>query len=161
MKVILRKATADDSHDVWLWRNDEEARRNSRTTDFITWERHDVWYQAMLKNRDSQILIALDAGVGNGMIRFDQIEPNLFRANIAVAPLVQGRGVGRAILRSGCDWLMRDHPDATIFGEVRIENLASQRIFEANSFHRDPARQQSEFHVYVRAPGDCRLPIRK
>ena len=75
MKVILRKATADDSRDVWLWRNDEEARRNSRTTDFITWERHDAWYQAMLKNRDSQILIALDAGVGNGMVRFDQIEP--------------------------------------------------------------------------------------
>ena len=156
MKLILRKATADDSRDVWLWRNDEETRRNSRTTDFITWERHDVWYQAMMKNRDSQILIALDAGVSNGMIRFDQIETNLFRANLAVAPLVKGRGLGRAILRSGCDWLMRDHPDATILAEVRIENLASQRIFEANSFHRDPTRQQSEFHVYARAPGDCR-----
>jgi UDP-2,4-diacetamido-2,4,6-trideoxy-beta-L-altropyranose hydrolase len=156
MKLILRKATADDSRDVWLWRNDEETRRNSRTTDFISWERHDVWYQAMLKNRDSQILVALDAGVSHGMIRFDQVETNLFRANIAMAPLVQGRGLGRAILRLGCDWLMREHPDATILAEVRIENLASQRIFEANSFHRDPARQKSEFHVYVRAPGDCR-----
>jgi RimJ/RimL family protein N-acetyltransferase len=56
---------------------------------------------------------------------------------------------------------MREHPDATILAEVRIENLASQRIFEANSFRRDPARRQSEFHVYVRALGDCRRPIRK
>jgi UDP-2,4-diacetamido-2,4,6-trideoxy-beta-L-altropyranose hydrolase len=156
MSLALRKAIADDSCALWLWRNDEETRRNSRTTDVISWEHHDAWYQAMLENRDSQILIALDEGVRNGMIRFDQIETNLFRVNIAVTPLRRGRGLGRAILCSGCCWLMREYPDATVLAEIRIENLASQRVFEASGFHRYPTRPQSEFHIYIKMFSDSR-----
>ena len=76
MTLVLRRAIADDSHDLWFWRNDEETRRNSRTMDVIPWQRHDEWYRARLENCRSQILIALYAGVRMGMICFDQIEKN-------------------------------------------------------------------------------------
>lgn len=156
MSLILRKAAADDSRDLWLWRNDEQTRRYSRTTDVVAWPRHDAWYREKLKDCGSQILVALDGGVRIGMIRFDQIDKDRFRANIAIAPAVRGRGLGRAILRLGCDWHIQEYWDATIVAEVRIENIASQRIFEANGFHRNLDQQQSEFQMYVKAPADSR-----
>jgi ribosomal protein S18 acetylase RimI-like enzyme len=154
VSLILRKAAADDSRDLWLWRNDEQTRRCSRATDVVARPRHNAWYREMLKDCDSQILVALDAGVRIGMIRFDRIDKDRFRANIAVAPAARGRGLGHAILRSGCDRLIREYADATIVAEVRIENIASQRIFEANGFHRSLDQQQSELLMYVKAPAD-------
>jgi UDP-2,4-diacetamido-2,4,6-trideoxy-beta-L-altropyranose hydrolase len=152
VSLILRKATADDSRDLWLWRNDEQTRRCSRATDVVAWPRHDTWYRERLNDCGSQIFVALDAGVRTGMIRFDRIDKDHFRANISVAPAARGRGLGHAILRLGCDRLIQEFADATIVAEVRIENIASQRIFEANGFHRNPDQQQSELHLYVKAP---------
>ncbi|MGH6835307.1 MAG: GNAT family N-acetyltransferase [Methylocella sp.] len=155
MRLVLRKAAAGDSRDLWLWRNDEQTRRCSRTTDVVAWPRHDAWYREKLKDCGSQILVAFDAGVRIGMIRFDRIEKDRFRAHIAVAPAARGHGLGREILRLGCDRLIQDHADATIVAEVRIENIASRRIFEANGFHRSLDQQQPELHIYVKAPAEC------
>ncbi|MGH6846061.1 MAG: GNAT family N-acetyltransferase [Methylocella sp.] len=152
MSLILRRAAADDSRDLWLWRNDDETRRCSRATDVVAWPRHDAWYREKLKDCGSQILVALEDGVPIGMIRFDRIDKDRFRANITVAPTARGRGLGHTILRLGCDRLMQDFSDATIVAEVRIENIASQRIFEANGFHRNLDQQQAELHMYVKAP---------
>ena len=152
MSLILRRAAADDSRDLWLWRNDEQTRRCSRAPDALAWPRHDAWYREKLKDCGSRFLVALDAGVRIGMIRFDRIDNDRFRANIAVAPAARGRGLGHAILRLGCDRLIQEYADATIVAEVRIENIASQRIFEASGFHRNLDNQQSEMHMYVKAP---------
>lgn len=154
MSLILRKAAAGDSRDLWLWRNDEQTRRCSRTPDAVAWPHHDAWYREKLEDCGTQIFVALDAGVRIGMIRFDRIDKNRFHANITVAPAARGRGLGHAILRLGCDRLIQDYGDATIFAEVRIENIASQRIFEANGFHRNLGQQQSGLHMYVKAPAD-------
>jgi UDP-2,4-diacetamido-2,4,6-trideoxy-beta-L-altropyranose hydrolase len=154
LSLILRKAAADDSRDLWLWRNDEQTRRFSRATNAVAWPRHDAWYREKLKDCGSQILVALDAGVRIGMVRFDQIDKDRFRTNIVVAPAARGRGLGHAILRLGCDRLIQEHSDATIVAEVRIENIASQRIFEASGFHRTLDQQQSDLHMYVKVPAD-------
>lgn len=154
MSLILRKATADDSRDLWLWRNDEQTRRGSRATDFVTWANHDAWYREKLKDCDTQILVALEAGVRIGMIRFNRIEKDRLRANITVAPAARGRGLGHAILRLGCDRLIQNYAGATIVAEVRIENIASRRIFEANEFHRNLDQEQAELHTYVKTLAD-------
>jgi UDP-2,4-diacetamido-2,4,6-trideoxy-beta-L-altropyranose hydrolase len=154
VSLILRTAAAGDSRDLWLWRNDEQTRRCSRATDVVAWPCHDAWYREKLKDRGSQILVALDAGIRIGVIRFDRIDKDRFRANIVVAPAARGRGLGHVILRLGCDRLIEEYADATIVAEVRIENIASQRIFEANGFHRTLDQQQSELHMYVKVPAD-------
>jgi ribosomal protein S18 acetylase RimI-like enzyme len=154
VSLILRKATADDSRDLWMWRNDEQTRRGSRATDFVAWANHDAWYREKLKDCDTQILVALEAGVRIGLIRFDRIEMDRFRANITVAAAARGRGVGRAILRLGCDRLIQDYAGATIVAEVRTENIASRRIFEANEFHRNLDQEQAELHTYVKTLAD-------
>ncbi|MGH6823713.1 MAG: GNAT family N-acetyltransferase [Methylocella sp.] len=152
MRLNLRKAAADDSRDLWLWRNDEQTRRCSRTVDVVAWPSHAAWYREKLKDCGSQILVAFDAGVRIGMIRFDRIAKDRFRAHIVVAPAARGRGLGHATLRLGCDRLIREYANATIVAEIRIENIASQRIFEANGFHRNPDQQQPELYIYVKAP---------
>lgn len=146
----MRKAAADDIPDLWLWRNDVQTRRGSRATDFVTWANHDAWYHQKLKDCDTQILVALEDGVRIGMIRFDRIEKDRFRANITVAPAARGRGLGRAILRLGCDRLIQDYAGATIVAEIRIDNIASRRIFEANEFCRNLDQEQAELHTYVK-----------
>jgi RimJ/RimL family protein N-acetyltransferase len=166
MTVILRSAITDDRRDLWVWRNDETTRDNSCTADFIPWERHEGWFNAMLTCRDSEILIALEDQTRIGMIRFDQIEPSQtklprFRVSILVAPTLRGCGFGRSILRAGCDYLRLSHPEATIFATIRLVNRASRSIFEANGFHRDHSRDDPGFCFYIkRIDSDSSAPAK-
>ena len=148
MDVVLRKAEIGDSRVLWLWRNDETTRRNSRTTDIIPWEHHEAWFAAALKDPKRIILIAVERQAAVGMIRFDQERSDCFTTNILVAPASRGHGLGQTVLRAGCDHLRMLHPRAELRATVKTDNLASQRIFEANGFRRDTLEAEPGFVCY-------------
>lgn len=159
MTVVLRAATADDSRDLWLWRNDETTRRNSRTMDVIAWDAHQYWLAGMLASPDSMILIAAEglerAAARVGMIRFDRLEtdadgPRCFRVSIVVARTARGRGLGRTILMAGCYHLGGNNRPATVLAAVRRDNLSSRRIFEIAGFLADVDAQDPGYVDYVK-----------
>lgn len=148
MEVVLRKAAVGDSRVVWLWRNDEGTRRNSRTTDIIPWEQHEAWFAAALNDPKRTILIAVERQAAVGMIRFDQDGTDCFTSSILIAPASRGRGLGHTVLRAGCEYLRKLHPRVELRAAVRKDNLASQRIFEANGFRRDILEDEPGFALY-------------
>jgi RimJ/RimL family protein N-acetyltransferase len=152
MSLVLRKAALGDSRFLWLWRNDETTRRNSRTTDPIPWDHHNAWYTAALKDPRRIILIALEGQAPAGMIRLDQEEADRFTINILVAPASRGRGLGHIVLGAGCEYLRMLHPRAELRATVKADNVPSQRIFEANGFRRDGLEDEPGFFHYRRIP---------
>jgi RimJ/RimL family protein N-acetyltransferase len=150
LTVILRRATLADSRDLWSWRNDEITRRNSRTTDVISWDHHEAWYTALLANPVSEILIALEQQMSVGMIRFDQGKPGTFAVNFMVAPGSRGRGLGHSIVGMGCEYLKATYQNADTCAIVRVENLASRRIFESHGFRCEACEDEPGFCIYRR-----------
>lgn len=42
--IIVLPATENDSTDIWKWRNDEQTKQMSITTDDVNWETHGRWH---------------------------------------------------------------------------------------------------------------------
>ena len=73
--------------------------------------------------------------------------------SLNVAPGARGRGIGRAALRLGTGFL-RDHAGIDrVLAEVRVENRASRRLFDAAGF-----RSLGEVWAHVVETGErCRI----
>ena len=152
--ISLRRFTQDDVRDLWLWRNEEETRRNSRDTAPVAFETHDQWCARSLTNPDRFILIAEREAAKAGMIRFDRLDArDVFRVSIIVAPGQRGAGMGRAILSAGCDALLALAGPARLEAEIREENIASRRVFESCGFGKDDSRSDAAFGLFTRLIG--------
>src|SRR5664279_164434 len=60
--LTLRRADANDSQILWLWRNDATTRAASLNTARVPWDDHERWFTAATNDPARAVLIALDAG---------------------------------------------------------------------------------------------------
>ena len=47
--ISLRKATLDDAHQIFMWRNDIDVRSVSRFSRKVEWEEHAAWLSTRLE----------------------------------------------------------------------------------------------------------------
>ena len=148
----LRKATSEDSQQLWLWRNDDETRRNSKRHAAVPWEDHSRWFEQVLQNPDRLILIATINQKPAGMVRFDRDTalPGTLVVSIAVDQSRRGAGLGRRMLAQACPKGLAAFKANTLLAEIADFNRASQRIFEACAFVRAGAGSDSSFLLYKR-----------
>lgn len=134
--LIVRRAQADDSRDLWLWRNDDETRRNSKSTDPVPWADHQRWFAGVLGDDARRIYIALLGDDKIGTARFEAMDgaPGHWLVSIALAPDARGRGLGGRLLATACAQIAVDCDVCALDAEIRYENIASQRIFAACGF---------------------------
>lgn len=131
--VLLRPAIKADCDAIWTWRNDPVARSASRNSEPIPLDSHRRWYAAALKEGRRILQVAERDGQGVGSVRFDP-EDGDWRVSIAMAPEARGCGLGRAALGLACARLRETYRGARIVADIRADNIASQKIFEANGF---------------------------
>ncbi len=60
---------------------------------------------------------------------------------LAVSPQAQGRGVGKMLVRASLD-AARDAGACIARGLIRVDNIASERVFASNGFERDETSSQ-------------------
>jgi len=133
--LTLRRAQADDSEIVWLWRNDAATRAASLNDQPIPFEHHDRWFAAVLSHPDHELMIGIDeAGNRVGMVRFDVDSPTSATVSINVAPQFRGAGIGRAMLRAALEYMATEHPGVTLTAVIRASNAASLQIFGREGF---------------------------
>lgn len=131
--MILRAATLDDARDVWAWRQDPHTRAMSRVQDEIDLDSHLSWFARSLADPARRLLVGEAAGEKIGMVRFDrgaQLE-----VSINVNPACRSRGYGRLLLSRAMEMV-----EGEVWAEIREENLASQRLFEAEGFELQSVR---------------------
>jgi RimJ/RimL family protein N-acetyltransferase len=128
--VRLRAATEDDAGLLLRWANDPDTRTASFSRGPIDPATHATWLRSVLGDPARRLWIALadDAAVGQG--RLDVLSPgDGERISISVAPEARGRRLATPLIAAVC---AEAHGD--VEAEVRLENTASRRAFEAAGF---------------------------
>lgn len=148
--LSVRPATADDSRKLFEWRNDEQTRAVSLSTDEIAWPDHDRWFTASLSNPRRFIYIAEAVPGDNtdngdnansatrpvGMVRFDIDDAGEYaEVSINLNPDARGKGYGTVTLVEGIRRFELDRPDLRgTTALIRDTNAPSVAIFAKAGF---------------------------
>lgn len=133
--VYVRLATADDAPVVWPWRNCESTRRYFFDPSPVSLDTHVAWWNRSLADAQRALLIGFTEGRAFGVVRFDFDAPESAMISIYLDPEMTGKGMGRALLFAGLNWLRKNHPEtSTVSAEILLENSASLRAFQAAGF---------------------------
>jgi RimJ/RimL family protein N-acetyltransferase len=133
--IALRPATRADADRLLAWRNDAATRDASRNHDPVTAADHETWLATVIRDNDRELLVGVLDSKPIGQVRFDRLEHERWEQSVTVAPSARGRGLGRALIAAGIEWLWATHPDARVVqASVRTHNHRSLRAFEACGF---------------------------
>jgi UDP-2,4-diacetamido-2,4,6-trideoxy-beta-L-altropyranose hydrolase len=138
--ITLRKAGLEDCERIYQWRNHPKVRKYFIDPREIDYRDHREWFEASLKRDDRILLMAYKNGKPVGVIRFDIVKephPDTFEIDIYVVPEIQGRGIGKEILRAGEDWLRENTSIRGLIAKVKEENVASVKMFIGCGFEHD------------------------
>lgn len=124
----LRPAGEDDATTLFGWRNDAAVRSNFLQPHEVTWHEHLSWLRGVLADPKRLLLIAEEAGVPVGTIRFD-IDGGRAEVSVTVAPIHQGRGLGAAIIEAGTT-----RCQVPVDAYVRVGNGRSIAAFRAAGY---------------------------
>lgn len=130
----LRYVTIDDEKLIYNWANDPEVRRNAINTEFIDWNRHQVWFQNKLNAENSKMYIAEINNQAVGQIRFD-IEQNKYIIDYSISAYERGKGYGFLIVKEGINCIKKLTSCINSFeANVKPDNGASKRVFDKLGF---------------------------
>jgi RimJ/RimL family protein N-acetyltransferase len=132
--LSLRPVELADATLLWQWRNDPHTIAMSRQPDVIAWETHVAWLAKRLADRDAMLLIGLQGDQSIGVVRFERRADGAAEVSITIAADFRGRGLGKPLLQSGCEYADRAGFARVFDAEIRTDNLASRKIFEASGF---------------------------
>jgi RimJ/RimL family protein N-acetyltransferase len=122
MTVLLRPATADDSHLLFAWRNDPATVAASLNPRPVLPDEHERWLAAVLSDPDRQIYIAEEAGRPVGMARSERRE-GVCELSWSVDPACRGRGLAKQIVTA-----LLDRTPLPVRARIRDGNSASIRV---------------------------------
>lgn len=130
----IRYATIDDAVDVLEWRNDPVSVAASKTGT-VNLSDHLSWFAKSMHNPNRCLFIVTEGKHRVGMVRFDKIQ-DAWLVSINIAPAERGKGYGEAALRMAIAKIS----NSRLLAEIKLDNLASIRIFERCGFRRIGAK---------------------
>jgi len=140
--LVLRPAAKADARLLYEWRNDPEARKNSRHADRVSWETHEAWLARTLASPECIIRIVEEQGRPVGMLRADQCTQG-WELSWTVAPCARCRGIGRRMLQQFVATLARP-----LVAVIRAGNVPSIKIASATGLLRVGPADQPGFELW-------------
>jgi UDP-2,4-diacetamido-2,4,6-trideoxy-beta-L-altropyranose hydrolase len=147
--LSLRVPVESDSRLIWSWRNDPVTRSNFRNQGPISWEVHQAWFRSAQADPNIIIFVGQIDGVPIGIIRFDlTVDRSAYELSINLAPEYRSKGLGARLLAASCEKIETGGSTVPLQATVRVENVASQRIFRQCGFYE--GQIDGEFVTYWR-----------
>ena len=134
--IETRKAEFKDSKTIFEWRNDHLTRAISHTTNIVDWEGHSAWFASSLENKNRLLLLCENKNDSKkiAVVRFDVSHPRAL-VSINLAPDMRGKGISKQCLRGSIVIFKSEFPQVTTLdAEIKLKNIASQRLFESVGF---------------------------
>lgn len=132
----IRPALLADEGFLLKWKNDAGTRASSFQSDLISPGDHRKWFLSRLTDQTSRIyIVESEGGLEIGQARFE-LEADGWEVHYSVVAYARGIGLGQRVLETAIRYHRSIAPEATIFGKVRPDNTASQRIFEKLGFQK-------------------------
>ena len=129
----FRNAIKADVKLLFEWANDFEVRKNAINSQVISWEGHQKWFQNRIRSSTSKIFIFLIEEQPIGQVRFE-FEKDIWLIDYSIDKLHRGKGLGKLMLKEILSYFKTNDP---ILAYVRIENIASAKIFNSLGFKKN------------------------
>lgn len=130
----LRRATESDIDILYRWANDPEVRKNSFSTEHISYDTHKKWFSSMMIDKKVAQYILEDEDVAIGQIRID-LDGNIAEIGYSVSSEFRYQGYGRKMLKLVVKEVEQSFPEVTqLIAKVKPENAASNRLFESEGY---------------------------
>ncbi len=144
VKGYFRNVKEADRELLFTWANDAETRRQSFSSDPITWAEHVAWFARTQADKDSLhwiFMVCHEEGDGEqpaGVLRLTRGQDSTtYRISQSIAPAWRGRGLGSLMLTLAKRWAAALCPACTeLYGEVKAENIASVRSCEKAGYEK-------------------------
>jgi len=102
--------------------------------ELLSWEEHEKWFMAKLKNPDTTAYMAYYGEKKVGTIRFESKE-SVIKTSVMLNPLFLGKGLGSQVIKLGVeDYIKEKKPKKSLIAEIKKENIASQKAFTKAGF---------------------------
>ena len=156
MKLTLREVTGKDMDLLFQWANDSVTRQNAFHTEQIPYEIHRVWFVKMLADRDVlKYILCSTTNAGEvqniGQIRLS-IEDGEALIDYSIDPEKRGQGFGARMVLMAEEKLRETRTDVNVCkGQVKLENIASAKVFEKCGYDMDEKEQYLEFIKRIRS----------
>lgn len=128
----IRKAHKEDSRKIYDIRNDESVLQYSFDPNKTSYETHQAWFEASLKNDLRKIFVIESQEKIAGVVRYD-LDQNQISSEVSIyiAKDFWGQGLGQWALLESEPLLKMEAPACKkIVAKVFFENIASLKIFE-------------------------------
>jgi RimJ/RimL family protein N-acetyltransferase/sugar phosphate isomerase/epimerase len=135
--IYLRKIAYSDMDIIYKWANDRETRANAFSTDPIPYDVHKEWFQKKLNSDNVLFFIYHHGEKSIGQIRLD-IKDNKAIIDYTIDPLMRKKGYGYKMMLLMENKIKNEFPAIkTLIGEVKHNNIASQRVFKKLNYKED------------------------
>ncbi len=132
--LLVRKANLADESLLLEWANDPTTRANAFSGLQITPQAHQQWFRSRVHNDDCHLyIVENETGKALGQVRFERLDKT-WVVDYSLATVFRGCGMGRLLLDTAFLRFCTDECAPFVIGEVKIDNLASRRVFESLGF---------------------------
>ncbi len=130
--LALRPAQTADCDLLFHWQVQPGVRAHSRNPEVPSYREHTAWFDRVFADPGRHIFIAETGGVPVGMLRLDQDNAEMNRAEISILvdPALHGRKIGQRAISA----IQELFPNLQLIAEVATENVASNRLFRSCGF---------------------------
>lgn len=129
-KFELVQVSMKDIDLLYEWANDSECRKNAFISKKIEYEEHKKWFLNKLNDENCKIYLYVCNNEAIGQVRIDIHGSNAL-IDYSIKKEYRGKGHGIKILQLLEEKiiLLKSTKIRSLFGEVKNDNLASQKVF--------------------------------
>lgn len=130
-KIWYRKAGAEDVKLYYDWANDVSVRSNSYHSEAISYENHEKWFSAKIKEENCSMLVFQNHDNSNiGQVRIQKSDENTAIIGVSTDENHRGKGYATKMIAQASDAFLAKNPEICISAYIKLDNPASAKAFE-------------------------------
>jgi UDP-2,4-diacetamido-2,4,6-trideoxy-beta-L-altropyranose hydrolase len=134
-ELTARRASLSDEALILSWANDRLVRGSGFNPEPIIPEVHRKWFYNRLRNVDGCFFFIVSTSINLplGQVRFE-CNKEAWEIHYSLSPVARGRGLGVKLIQTALSEFRKFVRGVPIFGRVKLENIASQKVLESLGF---------------------------
>lgn len=145
-KLQVRSASMADVDLLYRWVNDPVVKASAFNSTEINFSSHQRWLQKRLTTSETChiYVVQLNEYVPVGQVRFDLTDGDWI-IDYSIDSLFRGRGLGKKVLKSAIDTLVKCIGGCVFIGKVKSWNTSSKKVFDGLGFE---AKEENDMVIY-------------
>ena len=145
--LSLRKVNKKDESLLFNWANDSDVRKWSFNKKTITLDKHKIWFEGKLSNKNVLIWILEDENMPAGMVRLEK-EGSSILLNYLIAPKSRGKKLASKMLDMAMKELNTYWKNVKVLAYTLPNNIASIKSLENAGFFFDGLSSEKKCYVF-------------